>query len=112
MRTNQWGKIFPVVWLHAPFPLVLHVRGGNSLDASLNRDPVKIVSVDPHGIQRATHVADLVFASLEGADSVGHEDPEEIVSAELAPQKIIQNTMYDSEFRDGIGRVILEVELR
>ena len=70
------------------------------------------MSIDPHGIQRATHVADLVFASLVRADSASHEDSEKIVSAEMAPQEIIQNIMYDPEFWDGVGRVVLEIELR
>ena len=70
------------------------------------------MSADPGRVQHATHMADLVLASLEGADLMYHEDPEKVVRAEFALQEIIQNIMYDSEFWDGISRIILEVELR
>ena len=98
--------------LHTPLPLISHLGESDGFNSSLKQGPVEIVFVDPGGIQQATHVVDLVCTPLEGADSTADEDPKKVVRAKFVLQEILQNILYKLEFGEGIGWIVLEVQLR
>ena len=97
--------------IHAPPPFVCHLGRGDAIYPSLDGHPVKIVFAHPGGIQQATHVANLVRPLLEGADPAADEDPKKVVRAQFVLQKILQNIVHKLKFREGVRRIVFELQL-
>ena len=87
--------------LHSPLPVRGHAGPGNGLHPGLDLIFGQQVGADPGGIVAATHVAYLVYPSLQRANSAADESPEQIISGEqLILVKLLHHLMNGIELEE------------
>ena len=75
--TYSRRKIVSAVGLHAPLPVIRYLGPGYGLNAPPDLAFVQLNGAHSSGIERATHVADLVDSALKRADSAANKCPKD-----------------------------------
>src|SRR4051812_48790196 len=69
-------------WPQSPRPFLGHLSLKNSLDTFIDLITIKLDRRNSVGIQRTTHIAALVRAKMEGADSAANERSHQVFTSE------------------------------